>query len=51
MAMDHVQGRLASFERCPTALGSMVSMVKPDFINLLAYAAGMSSAGLFVEIF
>src|ERR1700704_6783589 len=28
MAMDHVHGRLASFERCPTALGSMVSMAQ-----------------------
>src|SRR5689334_9931663 len=26
MAMDHIQGRLASLERCPTALGSMLSM-------------------------
>src|SRR5579859_3935285 len=26
MAIDQVQGRLASFERCPTALGSMVSI-------------------------
>jgi hypothetical protein len=26
MAIDHVHGRLASFERCPTALGSMVSI-------------------------
>src|SRR6185312_8456381 len=28
MAMDHVQGRVRSLERCPTALGSMVSMLK-----------------------
>jgi hypothetical protein len=33
MAMDHVHGRLASLERRPTALGSMVSMGKPNFIN------------------
>jgi hypothetical protein len=26
MAMDQVHGRLASLERCPIALGSMVSM-------------------------
>src|SRR5579864_4448277 len=26
MATDQVHGRLASFERCPTALGSMVSI-------------------------
>src|SRR5258707_13796100 len=28
MAMDQVHGRLASLERCPTALGSMISMGK-----------------------
>jgi hypothetical protein len=35
MAMDHVQGRLASLERRPTALGSMVSMRQDNFINLV----------------
>ena len=34
MAMDHVHGRLASLERCPTALGSMVSMRQDNFNNL-----------------
>ncbi len=34
MAMDHVQGRLASLDRCPTELGSMVSMGQDNFINL-----------------
>src|SRR5579864_8526706 len=38
MAMDHVHGRLASFDR-PMAFGSMVSMVKPNFINMLASTA------------
>src|SRR4051812_13758104 len=33
MAMDHVQGRVRSLERRPTALGSMVSMGKDNFIN------------------
>jgi hypothetical protein len=33
MAMDHVQGRLASLDRRPTALGSMVSMGQANFIN------------------
>ncbi len=36
MAMDHVHGRLASLERCPIALGSMVSM-QDNFNNLLSY--------------
>src|SRR6185437_4053452 len=33
MAMDHVHGRVRSLERCPTALGSIVSMSKDNFIN------------------
>jgi hypothetical protein len=33
MAMDHVHGRLASLDRRPTELGSMVSMGKPNFIS------------------
>src|SRR5712672_599563 len=32
MAIDQVHGRLASLERCPTALGSMISMGN-NFIN------------------
>src|SRR5438270_2984741 len=36
MAIDHVHGRLASFERCPTALGSMVSIRTCDQFRLSA---------------
>src|SRR5256885_5429075 len=41
MAMDHVQGRLASLERCPTALGSIVSMAQVNFINQPGYRGHM----------
>jgi hypothetical protein len=33
MAMDQVHGRLAFLERCPTALGSMISIWSDNFIN------------------
>jgi hypothetical protein len=39
MAIDHVQGRLASLERRPTVLGSMVPMRRDNFINLPDSAA------------
>jgi len=39
MAIDQVHGRLASLERWPTALGSMVSMRPDNFINPLRFAA------------